>query len=236
MGQLNWKLSNTSPTITQRCLFRKKQGPSGWSLSWCDQVSISKGNKHGQFNPWQDVPMLSIYKGNKQSVESLIRRSHVINSVRKQEQSGRWRSSNFRCLAMERSTIGLTHICINASLNQPSLGQIMACCLTGTSHYLNQCWDIVNWTLRDKLKWNLNRNSHIFIQENAFENVVWKMAAILSRPQCVNLWAADTIPSIYQWKKPWHCDPWVDVAMLSIEKKQAQSGWPFGLMLPAKYS
>ena len=26
----------------------------------------------------------------------------------------------------------------------------------------------------------------IFIQENAFENVVWKMAAILSRPQCVN--------------------------------------------------
>ena len=27
---------------------------------------------------------------------------------------------------------------------------------------------------------------HIFIQENASENVVWKMAAILSRPQCVN--------------------------------------------------
>ena len=26
---------------------------------------------------------------------------------------------------------------------------------------------------------------HIFIQENAFENVVWKMAAILSGPQCV---------------------------------------------------
>ena len=28
--------------------------------------------------------------------------------------------------------------------------------------------------------------SFIFIQENAYENVVWKMAAILSRPQCVN--------------------------------------------------
>ena len=24
----------------------------------------------------------------------------------------------------------------------------------------------------------MNRNLHIFIQENAFENVVWKMAAI----------------------------------------------------------
>ena len=29
------------------------------------------------------------------------------------------------------------------------------------------------------------RNLNIFIQENACENVVWKMAAILSRPQCV---------------------------------------------------
>ena len=28
---------------------------------------------------------------------------------------------------------------------------------------------------------------YIFIQENACENVVWKMAAILSRPQCVKL-------------------------------------------------
>ena len=37
----------------------------------------------------------------------------------------------------------------------------------------------------NKLQWNVNRNSCIFIQENAFENVVWKMAAILSRPQCV---------------------------------------------------
>ena len=33
--------------------------------------------------------------------------------------------------------------------------------------------------------WILDRNSCIFIQEIAFENV-WKMAAILSLPQCVN--------------------------------------------------
>ena len=30
------------------------------------------------------------------------------------------------------------------------------------------------------------QNSYIFIQENAFQNVVWKMAAILSQPQSVN--------------------------------------------------
>ena len=54
------------------------------------------------------------------------------------------------------------------------------------SHYQNQCWDIVNLTLRNKLQWNIYRNSYIFIQENAFEYVIWEMAAILSQPQCVN--------------------------------------------------
>ena len=38
-------------------------------------------------------------------------------------------------------------------------------------HYLNQCWNIVNWTLRNKLQRNFNQNLYIFIQENAFENV-----------------------------------------------------------------
>ena len=32
---------------------------------------------------------------------------------------------------------------------------VMACSLVGASHYLNQCWHIVNWTLRNKLQWNL---------------------------------------------------------------------------------
>ena len=54
------------------------------------------------------------------------------------------------------------------------------------SHYLNQCWNIVNWDPGNKLQWNINQNSWIFIQENPSQNVVWKMAAILSRPQCVN--------------------------------------------------
>ena len=51
---------------------------------------------------------------------------------------------------------------------------------------LNQWWNIVKWTLRHKLHWNLNRDLYIFVQENAFENVVWKMASTLSRAQCVN--------------------------------------------------
>ena len=66
------------------------------------------------------------------------------------------------------------------------------------SHYLNQCWNIVNPNLKNKLQWNLKRNSYIFIQENAFENLVCEMAAILSRPQCIKAswhlfkWCLDT--------------------------------------------
>ena len=69
-----------------------------------------------------------------------------------------------------------------------SLVQIIACRLvwSATSHYLNRCWNIVNSTLRNRFQWNLNQNSYIFIQENLFENVVWKMAAILSWTPCIN--------------------------------------------------
>ena len=52
-------------------------------------------------------------------------------------------------------------------------------------HYLNQRWNIVNMTLRNKLAWSINRKATIFIDENASENVVCEMAAILSRAQCV---------------------------------------------------
>ena len=40
---------------------------------------------------------------------------------------------------------------------------------TAPSHYLNQCWNIVKWTLRNKLQWNFDRNSYIFVTQNAFE-------------------------------------------------------------------
>ena len=67
-----------------------------------------------------------------------------------------------------------------------SLVQIMACRLNGAKPLSAQCWNIVNWTLGNKLQWNFNRKSNIFIEENTFENVVCEMASILSRPQCVN--------------------------------------------------
>ena len=32
------------------------------------------------------------------------------------------------------------------------------------NHYLNQWWNVVNWTLTNKLQLNFNRNSYILIQ------------------------------------------------------------------------
>ena len=43
----------------------------------------------------------------------------------------------------------------------------------------------VNWTLRNKLKWNLNRNAEIIIQGNAFGSITYQMSAILFMPQWV---------------------------------------------------
>ena len=37
----------------------------------------------------------------------------------------------------------------------------------------------VSWTCRNKLQLNLNKNTIIFIQQNIFENVICKMAAVL---------------------------------------------------------
>ena len=48
-------------------------------------------------------------------------------------------------------------------------------------HYLNQYWLIDNWT---KLQWKFNHNLSFFFQENAFENAVCKMSAILFEPHC----------------------------------------------------
>ena len=58
-------------------------------------------------------------------------------------------------------------------------GWVMHISVNLTHHWFrwNQCWNIVNWTPRNKFQWNMNRNSSIFIQD-PFENVVWKMPSI----------------------------------------------------------
>ena len=67
------------------------------------------------------------------------------------------------------------------------------------NHYLNQSLLIVNWSLRNKLQWNCNQNSTIFIQENVFENTVCEMTAILSRWRWVILSFLHYWSSVCRW-------------------------------------
>ena len=84
-------------------------------------------------------------------------------------------------------------------LGKPSLVQIIACCLLSARPYLNQCCHIVNYTHRNNLQWNFNRN--FSIHENAFEIVVWNMAAVLLQCDLQEQMAIDitrsSIPQYY---------------------------------------
>ena len=79
------------------------------------------------------------------------------------------------------------------------------------SHNLNQCWRIVNYTLRNKFQWNLDRNSNIFIQEMCLKMSSAKMAVILSRERCVNgrndiyIWLSEHKKHA-AWCEPSHVD------------------------------
>ena len=75
----------------------------------------------------------------------------------------------------------VTHT-VYASVNHPSSVQII---WSAPRSYLNQYWNIVNFNIKNKLQWNLQQNSYIFIKENAFENVVCRMVVILFRSQCI---------------------------------------------------
>ena len=84
------------------------------------------------------------------------------------------------------------------------------------SHYLNQCCNIVNWTTRNTLQWDLYRHLHIFITENAFENVIRKLVAILSQPLCVAIlkyFAHKTHPpqshGKFKYSSNNHAKPWL---------------------------
>ena len=63
-------------------------------------------------------------------------------------------------------------------------GELLHPYWSAPNHYLDQCWNKVNWTLRNKkLQWNFYQNSNVLIHENTFENAICEMAVILSQPQ-----------------------------------------------------
>ena len=65
------------------------------------------------------------------------------------------------------------------------------------SHYLNQCWNIVNWTLRNKLQWNFNR-----IRTFSFKKIRLKVSSAKWQPCCLGLNVLKIIIHFLHWYPP----------------------------------
>ena len=63
------------------------------------------------------------------------------------------------------------------------------------SHFLNQWWLIFIWTNKNKFQ----RDTNIFNQGDAFENVVCNMSTISFRPQCPKRLHVRPIVHCWQW-------------------------------------
>ena len=94
---------------------------------------------------------------------------------------GRW-PQNGLTINNARPSVGRMLAINETYTDTPVLQQPSLVCST-PSHYLNQCCIIVNRTLKNRFQSSCIRNPRNFIQENAFENVVWKIPAIFSGPQ-----------------------------------------------------
>ena len=97
----------------------------------------------------------------------------------------------------------MPHICVSKSAQHWFRYWLVA--YSAPSHYLNQCWVIVNCTLRNKFQWNFNQNTKLFIHENACENIVCEMAAILSRGNELTCWGQVT-----------HMRPWTGSSLVQV--------------------
>ena len=92
-----------------------------------------------------------------------------------------------------------------------TLAQVMACCLTAPSHYLNQCWLIISEVPWHSSMGIILRRCEDTNQWNKIENCSFKMASWSPRGQWVNtLMRAEQNGqyfkmSFLQWKL-WHFD------------------------------
>ena len=60
----------------------------------------------------------------------------------------------------------------------------MVCRLVGAKPLSEPMLEYCSFEPQEQMfQWKLNQISYIFIQENVFENVDWKVAANMSRPQ-----------------------------------------------------
>ena len=71
----------------------------------------------------------------------------------------------------------------------------MACRLVGAKPLSESLLDYCQLDPCEHISMKFETKYNNFIDKNSFENVVWKMAAILSWPQCIN-WSPAVAPSL----------------------------------------
>ena len=77
-----------------------------------------------------------------------------------------------------------------------TLAQVMACCLTSPSHYLNQCWLIISEVNWHSYLGNFTRYASTVNHWNPLENYICRISFKCPRGQWFNsLWASGAIGS-----------------------------------------
>ena len=87
---------------------------------------------------------------------------------------------------------------------------------------MNQCWNIVIRTAGKKIQWNINRHSYISIQENASDNIVCKMATILSRGIWVTFVGVYSFINIFKFYRCF-CT-WINDDVTQLKSLQHRAG------------
>ena len=72
----------------------------------------------------------------------------------------------------------MPHIIVSAS-DQHWFREWLAA-YSAPSHYLNQCWVLVNWTLRNKFQWSFNQNTQLLL----IHEVHLDISSVKWRPFC----------------------------------------------------
>ena len=70
--------------------------------------------------------------------------------------------------------------------SRSTLAQVMACCLTAPSHYLNQCWLIISEVQWHSYKGYFTRDAATINDKNLFENYISKISFKFPRGQSLN--------------------------------------------------
>ena len=70
--------------------------------------------------------------------------------------------------------------------SRSTLGQVMACCLTAPSHYLNQCWPMISEVLWHSPDSNFTENTEDIYRRNEFEIYLFDTVVKFPRGQWVN--------------------------------------------------